>query len=109
MDVRGRNLVTGLPKTITVSSDDTEEALKDATSQIVDAVHSVLEKTPPELAADIADRGIVLTGGGSMLYGLDELIESRTGITTMTADDPTTAVAIGTGKFVDFMAGRRDE
>ena len=109
LDVRGRNLVTGLPKTITVTSDETEEALKDATSQIVDAVHSVLERTPPELAADIADRGIVLTGGGSLLYGLEELIESKTGITTMTAEDPMTAVAIGTGKFVDFMAGKRDE
>ena len=108
MDVRGRNLVTGLPKTITVTSEETEEALRDATSQIVDAIHSVLEKTPPELAADIADRGIVLTGGGSLLYGLESLIEAKTGITTMTAEDPTTAVAIGTGKFVDFMAGKRD-
>lgn len=70
---------------------------------------AVLERTPPELAADIADRGIVLTGGGSLLYGLEELIESKTGITTMTAEDPMTAVAIGTGKFVDFMAGKRDE
>ena len=85
VDVRGRNLVTGLPKTITVTSKETEEALHDTTLQIVDAVHSVLEKTPPELAADIADRGIVLTGGGSLLYGLEELIESKTGITTMTA------------------------
>lgn len=98
VDVRGRNLVTGLPKTITVTSEETEEALKDTTSQIVEAVHSVLEKTPPELAADIADRGIVLTGGGSLLYGLEELIESKTGITTMTAEDPMTAVAIGTGR-----------
>lgn len=109
MDVRGRNLVTGLPKTITVTSEETEEALKDTTSQIVEAVHSVLEKTPPELAADIADRGIVLTGGGSLLYGLEELIESRTGITTMTAGEPMTAVAIGTGKYVEFLAGNRDE
>ena len=105
VDVRGRNLVTGLPKTITVTSEETEEALKDTTSQIVEAVHSVLEKTPPELAADIADRGIVLTGGGSLLYGLDELIESKTGITTMTAEDPMTAVAIGTGRYVEFLSG----
>ncbi|MCR5797022.1 rod shape-determining protein [Eubacterium xylanophilum] len=105
VDVRGRNLVTGLPKTITVTSEETEEALRDATFQIVDAVHSVLEKTPPELAADIADRGIVLTGGGSLLYGLEELIESRTGITTMTAEEPMTAVAIGTGKYVEFLSG----
>ena len=109
VDVRGRNLVTGLPKTITVTSEETEEALKDTTSQIVEAVHSVLEKTPPELAADIADRGIVLTGGGSLLYGLEELIESKTGITTMTAEEPMTAVAIGTGKYVEFLSGEGGE
>ena len=108
MEVRGRNLVTGLPKTIAVSSEETEEALKETTAQIVEAVHSVLEKTPPELAADIADRGIVLTGGGCLLYGLEELIEEKTGITTMTSEDPMTAVAIGTGKFVEFLSGRRD-
>ena len=105
VDVRGRNLVTGLPKTIAVTSEETEEALRDPCAQIVEAVHSVLEKTPPELAADIADRGIVLTGGGSLLYGLEELIESKTGITTMTAEDPMTAVAIGTGMYVEFLAG----
>ena len=109
IDVRGRNLVTGLPKTITVSSEETEEALKDTTSQIVEAVHGVLEKTPPELAADIADRGIVLTGGGSLLYGLEELIESKTNITTMTAEEPMTAVAIGTGKYVEFLGGNSGE
>ncbi len=108
LEVRGRNLVTGLPKTITVTSEETEEALKETTSQIVEAVHSVLEKTPPELAADIADRGIVLTGGGCLLYGLEELIEEKTGITTMTAEDPMTAVAIGTGKYIEFLAGKRD-
>lgn len=109
MDVRGRNLVTGLPKTIRVSSEETEEALRETTSQIIDTIHSVLEKTPPELAADIADRGIVLTGGGSLLRGLEDLIESRTGINTMTAEDPMTAVAIGTGKYVEFLAGGRDD
>ncbi len=108
LDVRGRNLVTGLPKTITVTSEETEEALKETTSQIVEAVHSVLEKTPPELAADIADRGIVLTGGGCLLQGLEELIEEKTGINTMTAEDPMTAVAIGTGKFIEFLSGKRD-
>ena len=107
MDIRGRNLVTGLPKTVTVTSTETEEALKEATAQIVEAIHSVLEKTPPELAADIADRGIVLTGGGSLLQGLEELIEEKTGINTMTAEDPMTAVAIGTGKFIEFLAGER--
>ena len=108
-DVRGRNLITGLPKTVTVNSDETVEALKETTTQIVEAVHSVLEKTPPELAADIADRGIVLTGGGGLLYGLEQLIEQKTGITTMTAEDPMTAVAIGTGKYVEFLTGRRDK
>lgn len=106
MEVRGRNLVTGLPKTVTVSSSDTEEALREITLQIVEAVHSVLEKTPPELAADVADRGIVLTGGGALLRGLEELIESKTGINTMTADEPMTCVAIGTGKYVEFLAGK---
>ena len=109
VDVRGRNLVTGLTKAMTVTSEETEEALKDTTLQIVEAVHSVLEKTPPELAADIADRGIVLTGGGSLLYGLEELIESKTGITTMTAEEPMTAVAIGTGKYVEFLSGTTNE
>ena len=109
MNVRGRNLVTGLPKTVEVTSEETQEALKEATSQIVEAVHSVLEKTPAVLASDIADRGIVLTGGGSLLQGLEELIESKTGIHTMTAEDPMTAVAIGTGKFIEFLAGYRDD
>lgn len=109
MDVRGRNLVTGLPKTVTVTSEETEEALKETTSQIVEAVHSVLEKTPPELAADVADRGIVLTGGGALLRGLEELIEEKTGINTMTAEEPMTAVAIGTGKYVEFLSGKADE
>ena len=109
LEVRGRNLVTGLPRTVKVSSEDTEEALKDITSQIVEAIHSVLEKTPPELAAEIADRGIVLTGGGSLLRGLEDLICSKTGITTMTAEEPMTAVAIGTGKYVEFSAGYREE
>ena len=71
----------------------------------MEAVHSVLEKTPPELASDIADRGIVMTGGGSLLQGLDQLIESGTGIHTMVAQDPMKCVAIGTGKFLEFLAG----
>ena len=104
MDVRGRNLVTGLPKTVTVTSEETEEALREPAYQIVDAVHNVLERTPPELAADISDRGIVLTGGGSLIQGLEELIEEKTGINTMTAEDPVTAVAIGTGKYIEYLA-----
>ncbi len=109
MDVRGRNLLTGLPVTIEVSSEETEEALKETTAQIVEAIHSVLERTPPELAADIASRGIVLTGGGCLLRGLEELITEKTGINTMTAEDPMTAVAIGTGKYVDFLSGYHDD
>jgi rod shape-determining protein MreB len=109
MDVKGRNLVTGLPKVVKVSSEETEEALRETTSQIVETIHSVLEKTPPELAADIADRGIVLTGGGSLLRGLEELIEDRTGINTMTAEDPMTAVAIGTGKYVECLSGYNED
>ena len=105
MEVRGRNLVTGLPKTIVVTSEETLEALREPAMQIVDAVHNVLERTPPELAADIFDRGIVMTGGGSLLNGLDQLIEEKTGITTMVAEDPLTAVAIGTGKFIEFEHG----
>ena len=104
MDVRGRNLVTGLPKTVTVTSEETEEALREPAYQIVDAVHNVLERTPPELAADISDRGIVLTGGGSLIQGLEELIEEKTGINTMTAEDPLTAVANGTGKYIEYLA-----
>jgi rod shape-determining protein MreB len=109
MDVRGRNLVTGLPKVVTISSDESEEALREVTAQIVDAIHSVLERTPPELAADIADRGIVLTGGGSLLHGLEELIEENTGITTMIAEEPLNAVAIGTGKYIEFLSEKNEE
>ena len=109
MDVRGLNLLTGLPNSVKVSSEEIEDALRDTTSKIVEAIHGVLERTPPELAADIADRGIVLTGGGSMLRGLEELIESRTGINTMTAEEPMTCVAIGTGKYVEFLAENNTE
>ncbi|MBQ9444589.1 MAG: rod shape-determining protein [Lachnospiraceae bacterium] len=109
MDIRGRNLLTGLPVTVKVSSEETEEALREVTAQIIEAIHGVLERTPPELAADIASRGIVLTGGGAMLRGLEELITEKTGITAMTAEDPMTAVAAGTGKYVDTMAGYKEE
>ena len=107
IDVRGRNLVTGLPKTMTVTSDEIMEALKEPAEEIVEAVLAVLESTPPELAADIYERGIVMTGGGSLLSGLDELIEEKTGINTMIADDPMRCVAIGTGKFIDMVHGQK--
>ncbi|MCL2592350.1 MAG: rod shape-determining protein [Defluviitaleaceae bacterium] len=103
MDVRGRNLVTGLPKTITVNSDEMMEALYECVEAIADTVHSVFEKTPPELAADIADRGIVMTGGGALLYGLDKLIRYKTGINTIIAEDTVSCVAYGTGKYIEYI------
>jgi rod shape-determining protein MreB len=101
MDVRGRNLISGLPKTITVSSSEIMEALEESISAVVEAVHSVLERTPPELAADIGDRGIVMTGGGSLIYGLDRLIQKETGINVVIAEDAVSSVALGTGKALD--------
>lgn len=98
MDVRGRNLVSGLPETIKVSSMETLDALKESVAQIADAVHYVLEKTPPELSADISDKGILLTGGGSLLHGLDKLISKRTGIRVYIADEAISCVAKGTGE-----------
>lgn len=103
MDVRGRNLVTGLPENISVNSKETRLALADNVSQIADAVHYVLEKTPPEISADISDRGIIMTGGGSLLYGLDRLIESRTGIKVEIAENAISCVAQGTGQALEFM------
>jgi len=101
MDVRGRNLVSGLPKTIQVSSSEIMEALEEPVSAIVDAVHSVLERTPPELSADISDRGIVMTGGGSLVYGFDKLLQQKTGIDVFIAEDAISCVALGTGKVLD--------
>lgn len=98
MEMRGRDLVTGLPKTITVSSTEISEALADTVNTIVNAVKITLEKTPPELAADIMDRGIVLTGGGALLRNLDRLISDETGMPVLVAENPLDCVAIGTGK-----------
>ena len=103
MEIRGRNLITGLPKNLVVTSTELYGALKDPSDAIYDLVRMVLEKTPPELAADIADRGIVMTGGGSLLYGLDKMIEHRTGIHTMIAEESISCVAVGTGKYIEFM------
>ena len=107
MDIRGRNLNSGLPKTITITSDEMQEALKDTVESIISAIHSILEKTPPELAADISDRGIVMTGGGSLLYGLDKLIKQRTGINAIVAEEAVSCVAIGTGKYVEFITSEK--
>ena len=101
MDVRGRDLITGLPKTVTVHSSEMMEALLEPAMLIVDAVHSVLEKTPPELAADISDRGIYMTGGGCLVEGLDKLLQEKTGINVMIAQDTVSCVALGTGKALD--------
>jgi len=109
LDVRGRNLITGLPKNITVTSDEMLEALQESALAITDAVHGVLERTPPELAADIYERGIVMTGGGSLIYGLDKLIQSKTGINAMVAEDAVSCVAIGTGRYIEYMADNSGE
>ena len=101
MDIRGRDLSTGLPKTITVHSSEMLEALIEPAMMIVDAVHGVLEKTPPELAADISDKGIYMTGGGCLIDGLDKLLQEKTGINVMIAQDSVSCVALGTGKALD--------
>ena len=101
MDIRGRDLITGLPKTITVYSSEMLEALIEPAIMIVDAVHSVLEKTPPELAADISDKGIYMTGGGCLVDGLDKLLQEKLGINVMIAQDTVSCVALGTGKALD--------
>ena len=102
-EVRGRNLLTGLPLTVNVSSTDMIEALKDPIQEIVETVHAVLERTPPELAADISNKGIILTGGGALLYGLDKLITEKTGISVKIANEPISCVARGTGKALDWI------
>lgn len=104
MEVKGRDTITGLPKSVTLNSEEIREALKDASAQIMETIHSILEKTPPELAADVAERGIVLTGGGALLGGLEELIEEETGINTIVAEEPALAVAIGTGQYMELMS-----
>ncbi|MEE0796954.1 MAG: rod shape-determining protein [Anaerovoracaceae bacterium] len=97
-ECRGRDLVTGLPKSVEVTSEEIMDALDEPLHEICEAVHNVLERTPPELAADISNSGIVVTGGGALLYGIDKKIEDRTGIKVIIADDPKSCVAVGTGK-----------
>lgn len=108
MEVRGRDLIAGLPKTITVTSEEIREALQEPINAIVERVRSVLEETPPELAADIIERGITLTGGGALLRGIDKLLESVTNIRIQVADDPLSCVAIGTGRALEEFAAIRE-
>ena len=107
MDIRGRDLIDGLPKTITIHSSEMLEAMIEPALMIVDAVHSVLEKTPPELAADISDKGIYMTGGGCLVDGLDKLLQEKTGINVMIAQDTVSCVALGTGKALDNLDSLR--
>ncbi|MBF0486071.1 MAG: rod shape-determining protein [Candidatus Omnitrophica bacterium] len=107
MDVRGRDLIAGLPKTISITSVEVREALADTVQAIVDASKSTLEHTPPELAADLIDRGIVMAGGGSLLRGLDRRIAEETGLPVHVAEDPTTAVVMGTGETLNMPPAMR--
>ena len=101
MDIRGRDLVSGLPRTINISSEEIYEALKEPVTSIIDAIKATLEKTPPELAADVMEYGIMLTGGGALLHGLDVLTNRETGILTRVAETPLDCVALGTGKALE--------
>ncbi len=103
MDIKGRDLVTGLPKNITISSDEMVEALEESVNYIAECAHNVLEKTPPELAADIAEKGILMTGGGALLNGLDRLLSQITNVPVYIAESSVECVAEGTGKVLEYM------
>lgn len=108
MDVKGRCLLTGLPKTITVSSAEMLEAFEEPTESILESIHAVLERTPPELVADVSTNGIMMTGGGSLVAGFDKLITSRTGIATSVAENAIACVAEGTGKSLDMITDMQE-
>lgn len=108
IEIKGRCLMTGLPKTITVTSTEMLEAFEEPVERILEAIHGVLERTPPELVADIANNGIVMTGGGSLVDGFDKLITARTGIHTVVAENAISCVAIGTGKSLDSVHEMND-
>jgi rod shape-determining protein MreB len=108
MEVKGRDLVAGVPKILEIKSEEVREALSEPVNAIVEATKLALERTPPELAADIVDKGIVLVGGGSQLRNLDVLLREATGLPVMLAEDPLTAVAIGTGRTLDEMSLLRE-
>ena len=107
-DDKGRDLVAGLPKTVSVSSEEIREALSEPVSAIVEAVKATLDRTPPELSADLVDRGIILAGGGALLKGLDKLLIKETGLPTNIAEDPLTAVARGAGKILEELDFYKD-
>ncbi|MFQ5739614.1 MAG: rod shape-determining protein [Acidobacteriota bacterium] len=104
MEIKGRDLIEGVPKTVTITDEEVREALSDSISTIVNAVRVALERTPPELSADIMDKGIVLTGGGALLKNLDQRIKSETGLPVFLAEDPLSSVVLGTGKMLADMA-----
>jgi len=104
MEVTGRNIISGMPKTVTLSSNETVEAFEEPLAIVLDAIHSVLEQTPPELASDIAENGICMTGGGSLLHGFDKLLTEKTNAPCYVAEDATSCVAIGTGKALEDIA-----
>ena len=108
IEIKGRCLMTGLPRVFTVTSSEMIEAFEEPATRILEAIHGVLERTPPELVADIATNGIVMTGGGSLLWGFDKLIESHTGIETYVADDAISCVAYGTGKSLETIGDMQD-
>jgi rod shape-determining protein MreB len=103
MEVKGRDMIAGIPKTVVVNSDEIRDALSEPTNAIVEAVLTALERTPPELAADISDKGIVLTGGGALLKNLDVLLREETGLPVMVCDDPISAVVLGSGRALDHI------
>jgi rod shape-determining protein MreB len=108
MEIKGRNLIEGVPKTLTIDDSEIREALSESVATIMNAIRVALERTPPELSADISDRGIVLTGGGAMLKNLDKRIREETGLPVSIAEDPLASVVLGTGKMLtDFKLLRR--
>jgi len=109
MQVKGRDQVMGLPKILTITSEEIREALREPVASIVNAVRVTLERTPPELSADIVDRGVVLAGGGALLRGLDHLLAKETGLHVTVAEDPLTAVVLGTGKYLEGIKRFKDE
>ena len=108
IEIKGRCLMTGLPRVFTVTSSEMIEAFEEVSTRILEAIHGVLERTPPELVADISTNGIVMTGGGSLVWGFDKLIESHTGIETHVAEDAISCVAYGTGKSLEWVGEMQD-